>query len=231
LDYLGSYRQATARDASRRKGRRRNAFIHGLDVPFTICCTQSGKILKILSTLGFVSTKDQEGNGNGPIFIRPGGTSAVNDETFGPNTLYFEYRIHNFDVYKPHIGSDNIIRMAIGRIPGSLDRRPCYGMYVYASSPRVWLVDRVMLPVAFEFPPEATDILLGVPPAPTNIEDLHVVESLRQGKKYNPASSRIRKKGKNAEGSPALLALPQPPQDVVDQWRAVSRSTKLHVRR
>jgi hypothetical protein len=68
-----------------------------------------------------------------------------------------------------------------------------------------------MLPVAFEFPPEATDILLGVPPTPMNIEDLHVVESLRQGKKYTPASSRIRKKGKTQKALlPYQLSLNRP---------------------
>jgi hypothetical protein len=224
LEYLSVYRPTTIKVSISGGTRRRTAFCHGPDIPFTICCsTKKEKMFKLTSTLNFVHYEKRANNTTPTIWIRPGGTDVLENETFGPNTLYFIYMSKNLDLYKSHIGDDSLIRMSVGQIPGTHADHPAFGMYVDGINPRVWLIDQVKAPMVLQLPPEAKNILRGIAPRPVDLVDLAVVQTLKQGMSY-ATSTRRRDKGKRKAVN-IVPTLPRPTQELVAEWSTVGHSS------
>jgi hypothetical protein len=113
--------------------------------------------------------------------------------------------------------------MSVGQVLGTQAVHPAFGMYVDGTNPRFWLIDQVKAPMVLQLPLEAKDILRGITPRPVDLEDLAVVQTLKQGMSY-VTSTRRRDKGKRKAVN-IVPTLPRPTQGLVAEWSTVGHSS------
>jgi len=231
MDFLASHVPTSAiRAQTNHTGSsRRTSFVLGLDQPFNMSCTTAkGKEFKFTTCINVVGTVKR--GDKQTIFVRPAGT-MLNYQTVGPCTLRYKYTTTLIEPLLPYISKDFIISMAFGRLPGSHDHRPQFGIYVAHTTPTMWLLDTNSAPIEVLLQPEARDILIGRPAKPLDISDLVVVDWLKAGLDYEPLTRSLRKSKSKATKS--VESTVTPPDQVCNEWSTVGHpvrkvETKAH---